>query len=307
MGEQMPADLSAIAERVAHAGRAALRTGPLGPLLELTVAGARAAIALRGAQLVSWRPQGHDEVIWMSPASPSRLVGKALRGGTPICWPWFGPDPECRGRPAHGFVRGTDWTLEHTDVTDETTLAAFCYRTTPADHALWPHAASARAVFVLDAKTLAITLTTVNEGQAPFVLTEALHTYFAVADIGSTAVHGLDGVAYLDKVGDEARRRQAGAVTFAGEVDRIYLDPPASLAIVDAGNGRTIRVASRGSRSVVVWNPWNEKAARLGDMGADGFRRMVCVETANAGDDVVTLAAGDRHVLAALYSLEPMR
>ena len=283
-------------------GRVTFSRGPLGEVVDLAAPGGTARIALQGAQLLSWVPAGEAEVIWLSPEARPQ-PGKSLRGGAPVCWPWFGPHAEDERKPAHGFVRGAPWELLDTEATAQATRARLGFDTAGRWRAMWPHEARAVLTVTLgDGLTLA--LETTNTGAETFQLCQALHTYFAVAHIAETSVHGLDGCAFIDKVGVEARRRQEGMVRFDGEVDRIYLDPPGEVVIRDKALGRRIVIGASGSRSAVVWNPWIEKAARLGDMGADGFRRMLCVETANAADDAVTLAPGARHVLEARYRVE---
>lgn len=295
-------DLEALASDLGCEGRVIFEDGPHGPVVRLAAAGATASVALQGAQLLSWRPAGHDEVIWLSSETVPK-PGKSLRGGTPVCWPWFGADPDGRGRPAHGFVRGLPWTPAYANVNDDETVVAFRFKTTEEHRAIWPHSAEVTLVVGMTGQGLDLDLLTTNTGDAPFALTQALHTYFAVGDIARTSVRGLAGCTYIDTVGEITRRVDACNVTFEGEVDRIYLDPPAQIEIDDAANNRSIVIASRGSRSAVVWNPWIEKSARLGDMGAEGYRRMVCVETANAADDSIGLEPGGTHMLEATYSV----
>lgn len=298
------AAIAALQSEFGALGRITFHVSPLGPVVTLDAAGATAMVALQGAQVLAWAPRGAREAIWLSPQSRP-VAWKPLRGGIPICWPWFGPDPTSLGRPAHGFVRGEPWTPAYARVTESDSTVAFRFKTRDEHRAIWPHSAEVTLVVRLG-ETLDLDLLTTNTGDCPFALTGALHTYFAIGDIAATEVGGLDGCTYIDKLDGEVRRVQAGPVTFAGEVDRIYLDPPGAIDIRDRGNARVIRVTARGSRSVVVWNPWIEKSARLGDMGTDGFARMVCVETANAGDDSIGLEPGGTHVLEASYAVLAM-
>jgi D-hexose-6-phosphate mutarotase len=151
---------------------------------------------------------------------------------------------------------------------------------------------------------LSLSLETRNTGTAPFPLTQALHTYFRVSDIANVAVTGLEGLSYLDKLDQFARKTQSGPIAILAEVDRIYLGDISRITLHDRGAGREIGIESTGSRSAVVWNPWTAKTARLGDMGSpNAFRQMLCIETANAGDDVITLAPGEAHTLAVIYSV----
>jgi D-hexose-6-phosphate mutarotase len=139
---------------------------------------------------------------------------------------------------------------------------------------------------------------------------EALHTYLQISDIGAVNVAGLEGCDYHDKVDNFARKKQSGAIGFSGEVDRVYVDTPADCVIVDAGLKRRIRIAKTGSLSTIVWTPWTEKAEKMGDMGKGksgaGWREMVCVESANAMDNLVTVAPGETHTMTASYSVEPL-
>jgi D-hexose-6-phosphate mutarotase len=153
---------------------------------------------------------------------------------------------------------------------------------------------------------LEIELITRNTGVTPITVSEALHTYFQVGDVREIAVNGLDGCEYLDKVDGYKRKQQAGPVTFSGELDRVYLDTVTDCLIDDPGLNRRIRITKRGSRSTVVWNPWSEKAAKMGDLGGDGFLKMVCVESANAADNLVTISSGEEHRLGVIYRLEAL-
>lgn len=281
------------------------RSGPVrlvdsdlgGPVVELQARGGRAVVALQGAQVLSYVPTGGRDVLWLSPVA--RLgTGKAVRGGIPVCWPWFGPHPSDRAMPAHGLVRAVPWRVidraaSETDVRVRLGWPTIEGSTGQSGSHLRLH---------LDVKlgdALTLELVTTNDGPAPVAITQALHTYVAVGDIGSTEIGDLDACDYIDQLDAGAMKRQCGPVRFDGEIDRIYLGSPPVITIRDGSSPRRIVVAATGSASTVVWNPWIEKAARLGDVGADGYRRFVCVETANAGTDVRTLAPGATHALSA--------
>jgi glucose-6-phosphate 1-epimerase len=224
-----------------------------------------------------------------------------VRGGVPICWPWFGalvrnPDPvramaRSAEPPAHGLVRDRDWTLltveEQADCT-EVTLGFI------ADHLLqtqWPHAASLELA-VRVGRTLQLRLTTRNLGDHPITVSQALHTYLAVSDIDQVAVTGFEGTRYIDTLDDWRERQQQGAIRFTGETDRIYLGVPPSVQLEDRGWERSIELRAENSASAVVWNPWVEKSARLSQLDKAAWRTMACIETANVMGDVVTLAPG---------------
>ena len=277
-----------------------IEDSPLGgPILRLTSAGGVAEVALQGAQLMSWSPKGHAPVIWLSPME--RLgTSKPVRGGTPVCWPWFANHPTDVSKPAHGFVRTRKWAVDSTEHSGGAVRVMLSTATAEADRTLWPHAARAQMLVTLG-ETLGLALSTENTGNDAFALTQALHTYFTVGDISDVTVEGFDGRSYLDKLDDNARKQQSGDIAFTAEVDRIYDEHTGTAVIVDRGLKRRIEITKSGSNSTVVWNPWSGKAARMGDMGPDGWRRMVCVETCNAGDDIVRLAPGAAHALTAEY------
>jgi glucose-6-phosphate 1-epimerase len=256
-----------------------------------------ARVALQGAHLLAWQPTGAQPVIWLSQAAIF-APGQPVRGGVPVCWPWFGARD---GLPMHGFARTRLWQVRaaSTDVAGQVVLRLGLQDDTDT-RALWNHAFDLELVLTIRA-TLGVSLISRNTGDQSFTLTDALHTYFCVADIAQTAVLGLDGCEYLDKVQNFARAQQSGPVEFSGETDRIYIDTMADCVIEDRVAQRAIRVSKSGSCSTVVWNPWRDKV--FADMAAGEFQQMLCVETCNAGPDQITLAPGQSHVLTAHISL----
>ena len=213
----------------------------------------RATVALYGAQVLSWEPAGHSDMLWISPrAKPN--ADTALRGGIPVCWPWFAVHPQDPAKPMHGFVRTRTWDVVASEAGDAAVTLALATRTVPQDAALWPHSAEV-ALEIEMGRELTLTLTTRNTGAAGLPLTQALHSYFRVADIERVHVEGLHGRTYIDKVDGNRRKTQDSArLDIDREVDRIYHGDIARIALVDAGLGRRIEVASN-SRSAVVWNP----------------------------------------------------
>ncbi len=276
--------------------------GPGGlPLLQVTNRHASARLSLQGAQLLSYQPASAPEALFVSPNAVF-APGQPIRGGVPVCWPWFGPDPEGRGRPAHGFARNRPWALRGTSQTEGgATELRLGLTDDDATRALWPHAFDLELAITVG-PALRLALTTRNTGTSPFTITQALHSYFAVGDIAAVQVLGLDGCHYIDKVAAGASvappPRQAGPVVFDGQVDRIYQAAPPMLEVVDAAAGRRIALRSEGSTTAVVWNPGARLAATMPDLGEGAHRGYVCVETANAGDEVITLAPGASHRLA---------
>lgn len=264
---------------------------------------AAASIALQGGHVMNWTPRNQQPVLWMS-TDASLIPGKSIRGGVPVCWPWFGPHATDASFPAHGFARTIPWELvESGENQDGATRLLFRLVQDEATRRSWPYP-SELELQVIIGETLELDLCSRNTGSEPITIGDALHTYFKVGDVRQVRVHGLEGSRYIDKVGDGKQEQQSGAVTFEGETDRIFLDTVGDCVIEDPGLQRGIRIRKRGSDSTVVWNPWIEKSEKMGDLGKDGYLGMVCVESTNAADDVVTIAPGNEHHLWVSYSVE---
>jgi glucose-6-phosphate 1-epimerase len=285
-------------------------SGPGGlPFLQVRNAHAEAVVSLYGAQVLSYRPMGAEADVLFLSERASYEAGKAIRGGVPVCWPWFGPDPQGLGRPSHGFARTRLWSVLNTCATPASeTRMTLALRDTPDTRALWPHAFELTLQITVGT-TLRLALTTRNTGDAPFQITQALHSYLAVADIAQATVTGLGGCNYIDNAtgAQGAVRQQVGGVRFEAEVDRIYTGAPAELALVDGARQRQLRISSAGSRTAVVWNPGAALAARMADLSDGDHRRFVCVETAHAADEVVTVPPGEAHRLVATLGLQAGR
>lgn len=269
------------------------------PVAEIQTAQASARVALQGAQVLAWQPAGHKPVIWLSQAAVFE-PGQAVRGGVPVCWPWFGARD---GLPAHGFVRTRLWELREASMDAANQLVLrLGLGDDESTRTLWDYAFDLELVVTVGA-SLTMALMTRNTGEEPFTITQALHSYFCVGNIGQTAVQGLEGTDYLDKVQNFALTGQTGAVEFTGETDRIYINTTADCRIEDRVWQRTLRVAKTGSTSTVVWNPWREREQALPDMAAGEYQGMLCVETCNAGPDQITVAPGCAHTLSACISV----
>ena len=261
-----------------------------------------ATVALQGAHLMTWQPKGEEPVIWMSPAAKLEK-GKSIRGGVPICWPWFGAHAYAPMFPGHGFARTVPWEVIGTAALDDGSTR-ISFRITEVDENQWPHRAPAE-IYMTIGSSLEMELITENQDEETITVGDGRHTYFTVSDASKIAVRGLDGCDYLDKVDDGARKSQKGDVTIDSEVDRIYFDQGQDVVIEDHIMHRNIRIEKRGSHSTIVWNPWIEKCRKMGDFGSErGYLRMVCVESANAAEDVVELAPGESHMLWVRYSVE---
>jgi len=269
-------------------------------VVELTTPASTCTIALHGAQVLGFAPRGDRDWLWVSDRAHFQ-VGKALRGGIPICFPWFGPHATSRDLPSHGFARTRLWRLARVGTLDGGRVRAELELASDADTMrLYPHAFAARlAVTAGDALELAFVVE--NPGAAPLAFEVALHTYFAVSDAGAVEVRGLGGRAYADKVAGGARREQGPEpVRFDGEVDRVY-DGGGPVTIADRA-ARSIQVETAGAGSTVVWNPGAAKARTLTDMSPEAFGDFVCIETGNVGDRRIAVPAGGRHETAVRYA-----
>lgn len=270
------------------------------PMLAVDNPQASALISLYGGQVLSYRPASGEELLFLSPQAEYR-PGKAIRGGIPVCWPWFGPDPDGLDRPAHGFARTSLWRLTAARTDDQGTEITL---TLPADddtRALWPQAFSLTLVIRVGAQ-LQLSLTTCNLDARPFTISQALHSYLAVGDVARVGLSGLTGTRYLDKLDEGRCHHQQTALQVNGPVDRIYQAAP-GLTLDDPVLGRRIQIRPDGSGSTVVWNPWIDGAARLSDLGDRDYQRMLCVEAANVAADSRTLTPGACHRLAVSYRL----
>lgn len=302
----MQTDLAALNERFGLTGHVVFQEGPGGLAMALVSNDrAEAMIALQGAHVMTFQPRGQQPVLWLSQFAKF-APGKSIRGGVPVCWPWFGAHATDSAKPAHGYARTVMWDVQETEVlADGATRLRFQLQETEGTSGMGPQGLEAELVVTVG-DMLAVDLVTRNGGTEVAELGEALHTYFHISDVDQVRITGLEGCDYLDKVEDFTRRTQTEAVTIGAEVDRVYLDTEAECVIEDRGLNRRIRVAKSGSRSTVVWNPWTEKAEKMGDFGPEGYRGMVCVETANAASNVVTLAPGETHVLSTIIRSEPL-
>jgi len=260
-------------------------------------------IFTQGAHLTEWTPAGAEPVLFCSRRSYFS-PGKAIRGGVPVCFPWFAARTGYTGSPAHGFLRTAEWSVD--SISHESTggtCVEFSARDNESTRALWPHAFVARYTVRL-ADSLDLKLAIENTGTAPFTFEAALHTYLSVADVRHVTVRGLEHTEYIDKVEGGARKPQvAEPLAFTGETDRVFVNTTNTCYLHDPGLQRRISVAKSGSATTVVWNPWSAKAAGLADFGDDEWPHMLCIETANSGENSVTLPAGETHTMTAAISV----
>ncbi|WP_125718495.1 D-hexose-6-phosphate mutarotase [Pseudoalteromonas rubra] len=250
----------------------------------------QAKIYLQGAQITEFIPAGQKNLLWVS-EDETYLEGQSIRGGIPICWPWFGVHAE-PDWPAHGFARKQVWRAERVEEDKSAIRIILSLPMASIDRTFWPHESSLTVEFVLS-EQLEVKLTNTNTGSETFSLTQALHTYFPTPAITQTRVDGLQGAKYIEF--GEGPFTQDEVVTFARETDMVYTQAP-EVQIIETPDGK-IHVGREHSSSCVLWNPWIEKSKRLSNFRDDEYHTMLCLEAANVMDDAVTLAPGESHTL----------
>lgn len=268
---------------------------------------ADAHVYLHGAHITHFQPRGQKPVLWLSTASLFEDT-KPIRGGVPICFPWFGaraPDIANPPSPAHGFVRLRDWKVRSLQALPggevQLTLALDW---SPRTKELWPGAFEISHTLTVG-RTLKMAIRVVNHGQSLMTFEAALHTYFTLGDVRKASVAGLAGADYIDKVDAMIRKTQGtDPITITGETDRVYLGTKNAVTLTDPVMGRIISLGKSGSSTTILWNPWIEKAKKMADFGDNEWPNMICIETANAGENALTLAPGQSHTMTAVIGVE---
>ena len=269
--------------------------------IEVINKSASAEIALQGAHLFYFRPVAEQSLLWLSKKSFFES-GRAIRGGIPICWPWFGRHPENSALPQHGFARISDWELvEVQEPDDQTTEIRLQLHHCVESLQLWPYRFSLLLTLTIG-RTLSLALTTKNCDVRPFEITAALHSYFAVENIHTVHVDGLAGRPYFDSLTGKECVQQS-PIRIGQEVDRIYHQVESPVTLHD--QKRSVRIDASGSSSAVIWNPWQEKSVAMADMHDDAYTTMLCIETANAPGDARRIEPGEEHTLRAVISSVP--
>src|SRR5579862_971147 len=266
--------------------------------VRITSPGAAGEIYLHGAHVTSWKPAGSEEVLFLSSQSRWEL-GRAIRGGMPICFPWFGDKADDPKAPAHGFVRTKEWQLESIAQAEDGVTVSMFTQSDGDTKRWWP--ADFRLVYrVTFGPELKLELVIMNTRKTPLHFEEALHAYFRVGNVLNARVAGLDTVHYIDKTDSNRRKIQQGEIAIVSETDRVYLNTVDAVNLEDPVLRRRTRVTKENSRTTVVWNPWIQKARSLSDFADDEWTQMVCIETSNVSDFGVDLAPGMQHRMTAL-------
>jgi glucose-6-phosphate 1-epimerase len=269
--------------------------------VQITSPEAAGDMYLHGAHVSSWKPAGSEEVLFLS--SQSRWEdGHAIRGGIPICFPWFGDKADDPKAPAHGFVRTKAWKLESIAQAGGAVTVSMFTESDDNTKKWWQ--AEFRLVYrATFGSELSLELVVTNRGTVAMRFEEALHAYYRVGSIDDARVLGLDGVHYLDKTDLNGKKQQHGEIAIVSETDRVYLNTTNAIELEDPVLDRRTRVTKENSRTTVVWNPWVQKAHSLSDFGDDEWMQMICIETSNAADFAVSLAPGEQHTMKAVVRL----
>ncbi|MBK8698728.1 MAG: D-hexose-6-phosphate mutarotase [Saprospiraceae bacterium] len=255
-------------------------------------------VCTKGAQVVHWQPKHATQPVLFCSDKADLDGPLAIRGGIPICWPWFGPN---EGLPQHGFVRTREWHLVEHRVTEGDFYALLETTSDDNTESIWP--GHWKLTCEIEAKAeLTVRLTTHNLGVEPLYITQALHTYFQIADIPQVEIEGLDQVSYIDKVNGGVISSQNGPIIINEETDRIYYHP-GNVVIDDQGNQRKIQITNTGADAVVVWNPWLEKCNAIKDLNPADYKKFVCVESAKVVE-AVKVNGQTHNTLQTIISIE---
>jgi glucose-6-phosphate 1-epimerase len=304
MGMTASLGIEELNQRFAIAGVARITDGKGGlPRVDVSAPAATAEIYLHGAHLTSWRPAGGEEVIFLSERSQFE-DGRAIRGGVPVCFPWFrnkGDDPTA---PSHGFARTKPWQLDSVRQNGDTVTVSLSTASDESTRAWWPHDFLLVHRLTIGAE-LTQELVMKNTGTAPLRFEEALHTYFRVGGAQAVRITGLDGVAYMDNTDGNREKRQQGDIIFTAPTDRAYVDTTGPVEIFDPALRRRIHLAKEDSRTTVVWNPWIEGARSFTDLGDEEWREMACVEACNIRAFAVDLPPRQQHTLKTTIRVSP--
>ncbi len=263
----------------------------------ISTALAMAEVCLQGAHVTAFQPSGQQPVLWVS-TKTAWQAGDAIRGGVPVCWPWFADHPSDSSMPAHGFARTSMWNVEGSAIENDGSLRLEMSLPADAGKGVGYNEKFELRLVVTVATGLTLELMTINRSDSAFEITEALHSYLTIGAITEVRCEGLDGVDYRDKVDGFRSKTQQGEVTFHGRTDRIYESTSTEITIHDGALARVIRVGKVGSDTTVIWNPGPELSRSMADLADDSYRTMVCVEAANVGDNRIRLEPGERHTVA---------
>ena len=255
-----------------------------------------AAFALHGAHLVHFQIKGQPPLIYTS-SDAIYSSDKAIRGGVPICWPWFGSTVETKQKnlPSHGFARTSKWQLNTASENEQGVDIEFLFTSNSDTKSLWDNDFQV----ILSAQLtdqIKLTLTTKNTGDRAFNYRGALHSYLYIGDINQFSVNGLANT-YSDSLDHGVIKNTPQPAYKAGPIDAIFAVNKGDIVLEDKANQRNITIHNQGNDSVVVWNPWKEGAKAFVDMPDDGYKKMFCIESAITAKQGVCIAPNQQHCL----------
>ncbi len=270
-------------------------------IMEINNDFAKARISLYGGQLLDFQPHNQFQPVFWNSKKAVFKTAKAIRGGVPICWPWFGDNKSIPELPAHGYARISQWKVcsvrKLADKTTEVILKMPCEAICEKYQELQTGFDVKLSIRIVIGEQLAIDLISKNTGKYPARISEALHSYFYVGDIEQVIIKGLDNTDYIDKILKNRVFRQGGTLSLKDTTDRIYIDTQHPVTLVDKKLNREIIITKQHSRATVIWNPWAQNAQNMADMSKNGWQSMLCIEVANAADNVILLPAGETHTM----------
>ena len=273
------------------------------PIVTINNKFATSVISLYGGQVLSYQPVGGLDVLWMSDKSVFE-EGKPIRGGIPLCFPWFGPHASDTSLPQHGFARLVEWNVSEVLIlANGATKLILSLHYSAATKKYWPYEFSAMLTVTVGPK-LEVKLTVINIGEETFTYSDALHSYFNISDINEINIDGLRSASYYEGASTELNRQEEPLLQIAKEENRRYVGSVTDCIIYDKQYRRKIRIAKTDSKVTVVWNPGAENAKNIADIGEDGHKHFVCIEAVNAYDDVVTLASGQEFTLSTIIGAQ---
>ena len=273
------------------------------PKVRITLPCATAEVYLHGAQVTSFKPAGSADAIFLSEQS-SFEQGKAIRGGIPVCFPWFRNKQDDPQAPSHGLVRTKAWTLSTLSHNTDTVTVTFITESGDTTKPWFPFDFRLVHRITVGAE-LKLELIMSNLDTKPLRFEEALHTYHLVGDSRRASVVGLDGVDFLDNTDGNKQKKQQGELHFTRATDSVFLNTKHAIELHDPTLKRRIRIVKTHSNTTVVWNPWQEGAAALADLGNDEWLKMACVEASNIRAYGVDLAAGADHAMTVTIQVVP--
>jgi len=271
------------------------------PRIKIDLPHVHGEMYLHGAHVTSWKPDGNDEVIFLSSKSHWQH-GQAIRGGIPICFPWFRGKADDPHAPAHGFARTRMWQIESVVQNNKDVTVCMFIESDEQTRRWWP--GEFRLVHrVTFGSVLTLEMICSNTGTASFRFEEALHTYNRVSDIQQIRVRGLEALHFLDNTDSNQEKRQRGDVVITSQTDNAYVHAEGAVDLIDQVLQRRIRLQKNNSRNTVVWNPWEKGTAVIRDLGNDEWNQFLCIEASNIRDFAITLAPGQEHKMTAVLSV----